>query len=208
MVTAHSSSLGWTLLSWSGRERWEMLKRRRNDEREGGDSRGTRRTTAVHPPASSRPSRSNGEANRSNKVTAGSANRGVNKHGGAHFQCERTLTRAKRSLSQTHRMPAEETACVIYSHHISKVVCWCHHNPARPPSRTRDPTSLTLFPRTTVWYFSTQRVARDLLSYYCGWALQPHIYWSIISSIIPLPYLGLRQSERGEDCVCGPHLVN
>lgn len=59
-------------------------------------------TTAVHPPASSRPSRSNGEANRSNKVTAGSANRGVNKHGGARFQCERTLTRAQNAHFPKH----------------------------------------------------------------------------------------------------------
>lgn len=83
MVTAHSSSLGWSLLSWSGHESWETLK---SEER--GGLRRIRRTVGIHwaaPPDHM----SNGRESHS-KVMAGSANTSVNKHWGysSTYKCE------------------------------------------------------------------------------------------------------------------------
>lgn len=97
------------------------------------------------------------------------------------------------------RSRAGETYCAIFTCHIRKVIC-CVITPHWPPAHETQHLSLAF--SVQLFHICPHREQERIMDHITvARLLQLHVYWSIISSIIPLPYLQQRnwKSDR-ESC--------
>lgn len=153
MVTAHSSSLGWTLLSWSQHECWGFW-RERGQGGEGLERNKTGNSSAQTSLLTTRkPTR---KAKHGYKVKAGGASRGVNKQD----ECKHTCTPPAVHKIHMHFFWIAcrwDGLCHFYTSCFQGHLL-CHHSPLA--SSTLESTSLTRSLRTTASFSPCRKGCR------------------------------------------------